>query len=246
MTTKLRLDNWLVQHNYFDSRSKAQAAIASGLVKIDNVVISKASFTVAPSAKIEVISQQDYVSRAAYKLLGAIEYFKPNIKDLVILDVGASTGGFTEVLLQHDAKHIIAVDVGHSQLHPKLKDDKRVTLMEGVNARYLEASSLPRDIDAAVIDVSFISLKLILPNILKLIKNAGFVIALIKPQFEVGKAGLDKNGLVKDQENAINIATELTAWLNEQAGWHKAEFIYSPITGKDGNQEFLLYGQKDA
>lgn len=244
--TKIRLDQWLVNNNYFVSRSKARDAILQGQVTSPLTLDIKPSLKVDDSFEVEIdANSQLYVSRAAYKLLAAIERFSPVIKDKIFLDIGASTGGFSQILLEHGAKHIIAVDVGHDQFAPILRQDERITLLEGLNARYLDATHVPNKVDGVVADVSFISLKLALPPALSFVKEGGFAILLVKPQFEGGKEALNKQGIVSCPKKLAEITEDLSSWLKQQDNWNNVAIHPSPLKGKDGNQEFLLYGEKN-
>jgi 23S rRNA (cytidine1920-2'-O)/16S rRNA (cytidine1409-2'-O)-methyltransferase len=188
---------------------------------------------------------QDYVSRAALKLVAALDHFQLDPAGHECMDVGASTGGFTEVLLKRGAAHVTAIDVGHDQMHPRLASHPQVTNLEGLNARYLEPEDYgEREITFLVSDVSFISLKLALAPALDLAEPGAYCVLLVKPQFEAGRDAISKAGLLKDPESAPQVAAELERWLTEDMGWSSLGLIPSPIAGGDGNQEFLLAGQK--
>ncbi|MDS7596341.1 TlyA family RNA methyltransferase [Agrobacterium tumefaciens] len=241
-----RLDQLLVSLGHFASRSRARDAVTRGTVSVNGKVITKPSLSVAAAAEI-VISDpaQDYVSRAALKLVAALDHFKLDPSGCECLDVGASTGGFTEVLLQRGAKHVTAIDVGHGQMHPRVENDPRVTNLEGLNARYLTDDDIDdREIDFIVSDVSFISLKLALAPALQLAAPGCRAALLVKPQFEAGRDAISKAGLLKEPETAPAVAAELERWLTEDMGWKSLGLIPSPISGGDGNIEFLLGGEK--
>lgn len=241
-----RLDQLLVSLGHFASRSRARDAVTRGTVSVNSKVITKPSLSVAADAEI-VISDpaQDYVSRAALKLVAALDHFKLDPSGCECLDVGASTGGFTEVLLQRGAKHVTAIDVGHGQMHPRVENDPRVTNLEGLNARYLTDDDIDdREIDFIVSDVSFISLKLALAPALQLAAPGCRAALLVKPQFEAGRDAISKAGLLKEPETAPAVAAELERWLTEDMGWKSLGLIPSPISGGDGNIEFLLGGEK--
>lgn len=241
-----RLDQLLVSLGHFASRSRARDAVTRGTVSVNGKVITKPSLSVAADAEI-VISDpaQDYVSRAALKLVAALDHFKLDPSGCECLDVGASTGGFTEVLLQRGAKHVTAIDVGHGQMHPRVENDPRVTNLEGLNARYLTDDDIDdREIDFIVSDVSFISLKLALAPALQLAPPGCRAALLVKPQFEAGRDAISKAGLLKEPETAPAVAADLERWLMEDMGWKSLGLIPSPISGGDGNIEFLLGGEK--
>jgi 23S rRNA (cytidine1920-2'-O)/16S rRNA (cytidine1409-2'-O)-methyltransferase len=241
-----RLDQLLVTLDIFASRARARDAIARGTVKVDGRVITKPAQTVSPDADIIVEDPaQDYVSRAALKLIAALDHFGLDPKDRSCLDVGASTGGFTQVLLERGAEHVTAVDVGHDQMHERLLDDERITNIEGLNAREMTSEDIDDvEIDFIVSDVSFISLKLALPPALDLAEPGTECVLLVKPQFEAGRENVGKGGLLKHPETAPDVAAELERWLVEEMGWESLGMIPSPIAGGDGNVEFLLAGRK--
>lgn len=241
-----RLDQILVRLGHYDSRSRARDAIARGAVSVDGKAVTKPGAAVSASAAIEISDPaKTYVSRAALKLVAGLEAFGFDPSGLNCLDIGASTGGFTQVLLERGAAHVTAVDVGHGQLHPDLGADLRVANLEGLNARDLSAEHLDgRRIGAVVSDVSFISLRLALPPALALAAPGAFAVLLVKPQFEAGRAAIGKGGLLKDPSIGPEIARELAAWLDSLEGWRATDPIASPIAGGDGNQEFLIGGLK--
>ncbi|MBB5703367.1 23S rRNA (cytidine1920-2'-O)/16S rRNA (cytidine1409-2'-O)-methyltransferase [Ochrobactrum daejeonense] len=242
-----RLDQLLVELGLFTTRSRARDAIQRGTVKVEGNPVTKPGQTVARSARIAVDDPaSNYVSRAALKLVAALDRFSLDVKGLIALDIGASTGGFTQVLLERGAEHVLAVDVGHDQLHESLRGDARVTSMEGVNARALEASQLGgRDIGCVVSDVSFISLKLALPPALAFAQKGAICALLVKPQFEAGREAIGKGGILRNSADGERIAEELKSWLETQAGWRALGLCPSPIEGGDGNREYLLAGKKD-
>jgi 23S rRNA (cytidine1920-2'-O)/16S rRNA (cytidine1409-2'-O)-methyltransferase len=241
-----RLDQALVQLGHFPTRSRARDAIARGTVSIGGVVVTKPSHTFAEGAVVEIADPaQAYVSRAALKLVAGLDHFSLRPEGLDCLDIGASTGGFTQVLLERSARHVTAVDVGHDQLHAVLRNDIRVTNCEGLNAREMSAEDLAgRAIRVVVSDVSFISLRLALPPALALAESGAFCVLLVKPQFEAGRDAIGKGGLLKDPSQGPRIAQDLGEWLAALPGWSALGIIPSPIQGGDGNQEFLLAGQK--
>ena len=242
----LRLDQLLLSAGLFPSRSRARDAITRGTVRVDGRVVTKPGAVFPPSVALSVDDPaQAYVSRAALKLIAALDGFGLDPKGRDCLDVGASTGGFTQVLLERGAAHVVAVDVGHDQLHPSLREDPRITNLEGLNARALGRADLGgREIGAVVSDVSFISLKLALPPALALATPGAFCALLVKPQFEAGREAIGKAGLLKDPASAPLVAAGLERWLTEEMGWQSLGLIPSPISGGDGNVEFLLGGLK--
>lgn len=241
-----RLDQLLVSRGHFASRSRARDAVSRGTVSVNGKIVTKPSQTVAANVKIAITDPaQAYVSRAALKLTAALDHFELDPKGLDCLDVGASTGGFTEVLLHRGAKHVVAIDVGHGQIHPRIENDPRVTSLEGLNARFLTSDDIDDlPIGFIVSDVSFISLKLALAPALELAEPGARAVLLVKPQFEAGRDAISKAGLLKEPETAPAVAAELERWLVEDMGWKSLGLIPSPISGGDGNVEFLLGGEK--
>ena len=242
----LRLDQLLLNAGLVASRSRARDAITRGTVTVDGRVVTKPSANVPASAVLAIDDPaQAYVSRAALKLTAALDRFALDPQGLDCLDIGASTGGFTQVLLERGAAHVVAVDVGHDQLHERLRADPRITNLEGLNARALGRADLGgRPIRSVVSDVSFISLKLALPPALALAEPGAFCALLVKPQFEAGREAISKAGLLKDPESAPAVAARLGRLLVQGRGWRTPGPVPSPITGGDGNVEFLLGGRK--
>jgi 23S rRNA (cytidine1920-2'-O)/16S rRNA (cytidine1409-2'-O)-methyltransferase len=241
-----RLDQLVLSRGLVASRSRARDAIQRGTVKVDGKVVTKPSLTFAEDVELTIDDPaQDYVSRAALKLVAALDHFKLDPAGHDCLDVGASAGGFTEVLLQRGAAHVTSIDVGHGQIHPRVAGDERVTSIEGLNARYLTSDDIDnRAITFIVSDVSFISLKLALVPALELAEAGALCVLLVKPQFEAGREAVSKAGLLKLPETAPDVAAELERWLVEDMGWETLGLIPSPIAGGDGNHEFLLAGRK--
>ncbi len=237
----VRLDVLCVSLGLTESRTKSKNLILEGRVSVDGKVINKPSENVDEGALVSIdYPEESYVSRGAFKLKRAIEEFKVSAKGLVAVDIGASTGGFTEVLLCEGAEKVYAVDVGKGQLHPKIKGDKRVVSMEETNARELTKDSFEDDISLVVMDVSFISQTLLYPAVSSILSSQGVFISLVKPQFEVGKENIGKGGIVKNPK-LYHIVEEK---IRLEAPKHKLElmdFIPSPIEGGDGNKEFLAY-----
>lgn len=244
---RLRLDELLVRKGLFASRSRARDAIIRHTIRIDGEVASKPGLAVSPDADLSVEDPaRAYVSRAALKLVAGLDAFGFDPAGRLALDVGASTGGFTQVLLERGASSVIALDVGHGQLAPSLLGDPRVEMHEGLNARDLAADHLAgRAPEIVVCDVSFISLKLALPPALALAAQGAFGVFLVKPQFEAGRDAIGKGGLLKDPSLARVVAADLSVWLETMPGWRSLGTIDSPIEGGDGNREFLLGGVRD-
>ena len=233
-----RADMVLVERGFFTSRARAQEAIAAGLVTVNGAVVRKPSDAVADDAVITAVQPHPYVSRGGVKLAAALDTFNIDPKGCVCLDIGASTGGFTEVLLMRDAKHVYAVDVGHGQLHPKVANDPRVTNLEGTDARSLDTGLIPEPADLLVSDVSFISLKLVLPATVALLKPRAKLAVLVKPQFEAGRDHV-KKGIVRDEAVHRGVCDDISAFV-ASLGFTIDGIVLSPIEGGDGNREFLL------
>ncbi|ASY55544.1 TlyA family RNA methyltransferase [Sinorhizobium sp. CCBAU 05631] len=242
----LRLDQLLLNKGLVASRARARDAIQRGTVKVDGRTVTKPAAAFTENAAITIDDPaQAYVSRAALKLVAALAHFGFDPAGRTCLDVGASTGGFTEVLLKRGAAHVVAVDVGHGQMHSRIAEDPRVTNIEGLNARAMTADDIGnRAIGFVVSDVSFISIKLALPPALSLAEPGSNCILLVKPQFEAGRDAISKAGLLKAPESAPAVAAELERWLVEDMGWQSLGLVPSPIAGGDGNREFLLAGLK--
>lgn len=244
---RLRLDELLVERGLFASRSRARDAIGRGTVRVDGQAAAKAGRTVAVDAALEIDDPaRAYVSRAALKLIAGLDGFGLDPAGCTALDIGASTGGFTQVLLERGAAHVTAIDVGHGQMRGEIAADPRVTSIEGLNARDLTAAGLGGRVpDFIVSDVSFISLKLALPPALALAAAGAKAVLLVKPQFEAGREAIGKGGLLKSADDAGRVAGSLRDWLDAQPGWRALGLHPSPIEGGDGNREFLLAGVKD-
>jgi 23S rRNA (cytidine1920-2'-O)/16S rRNA (cytidine1409-2'-O)-methyltransferase len=240
------LDEALVARGLYPTRSRARDAIKRGTVTVDGRTVTKPAQPVAEDAVIAIAdTARAYVSRGALKLKHALAHFGLSPEGLDCLDIGASTGGFSEVLLEHGARHVTAIDVGHDQFAPALKHDPRVTLLEGLNARDLEPQHLEAPPQFIVCDVSFISLKLALPRALDLAAPAAKLIALIKPQFEAGRAALGRDGVVKDELLHRQICDDTASWLIARQ-WNVIGLVPSPLTGGSGNREFLIAAEKSA
>lgn len=243
---RIRLDQALVARGLSPSRARARDSILRGRVSVDGAVVTKPGQPVAPGAALAVDDPADaYVSRAALKLVAGLDAFAVPVEGRRALDIGASTGGFTQVLLQRGAVHVTAIDVGHGQLHADLAGDPRVTSIEGLNARDLGPAHLAAAPDIVVSDVSFISLTLALPPALTLAAPGADLVALVKPQFEVGRAGIGKGGLVRDPAAGKAAAERIADWLGGRDGWQICGLIPSPLAGGDGNEEYLLGARRD-
>jgi 23S rRNA (cytidine1920-2'-O)/16S rRNA (cytidine1409-2'-O)-methyltransferase len=243
MPKKLRLDQLLVGKRLFSSREQARRAIMAGDVMIDTRVAAKPAELLDERAVVTVQPTRKYVSRGALKLEGALDHFEVNVGGKTALDIGASTGGFTDCMLQRGAAKVYAVDVGRGQLDWKLRNDPRVTVLEKLNARFLSREHIPELVDICVIDVSFISLVLILPNAFELISPTGVILALIKPQFELQRSDVGKGGVVRDQDLHLKAQDKIVAFV-KQFGHVVTGIVPSAVKGADGNQEFFACIQK--
>jgi 23S rRNA (cytidine1920-2'-O)/16S rRNA (cytidine1409-2'-O)-methyltransferase len=243
MTARLRADRLLVERGLFDSRAKAQAAIAAGLVSANDAPVRKASEEISIDAVLRASAAHPYVSRGGVKLAAALDHFGFDPKGKVCLDVGASTGGFTQVLLERGAAQVYAVDVGQRQLHESLRARPGVISLEATDIRALSPARLTEPAELVTIDVSFISLKLVLPAALALATRSAQLIALIKPQFEAGR-GAVKKGVVRDQAVHAAVCEDIAAFVTS-LGWRVLGVTPSPIAGGDGNAEFLLGAERD-
>lgn len=238
---KVRLDLLLLQRGLYPSREQARAAIMAGEVLVDNVPVDKPGAAVPATAVIRLTGRHlPYVSRGGLKLARALEAFKIDLTGKIILDVGASTGGFTDCALQHGAARVYAVDVGYGQLAWSLRQDPRVVVLERVNARFLEPGHLGEPVDIATIDVSFISLLKILPAVAGCLKPDGEIVALVKPQFEAGPGRVGKKGVVREASVHQEILQEVLAGVTD-LGLRVRSLTYSPVRGPEGNREFLLW-----
>lgn len=241
MNKKERIDTLLVEEGFFDSREKARRAIMAGLVFIDNQKVDKPGTKVSTEGSILVKGNPiPYVSRGGLKLEKAINEFSIDLDNKVCLDIGASTGGFTDCMLQNGASKVYSIDVGYGQLDWKLRQDSRVVPMERTNIRYVTIDNIGQHADFASIDVSFISLRLVLPVLKQLLKENGEIVALVKPQFEAGKENVGKKGVVRDITVHKNVVSEVIKFAIE-IELEIIDFAYSPIKGPEGNIEYLLY-----
>lgn len=235
----------LVDRGLVESRARAQALVMAGLVFSGEKRLDKPGIALSPDAAVELRGQDHpWVSRGGLKLAKAIEAFSVDPTGLVSIDVGASTGGFTDVLLAHGAAKVFAVDVGHGQLAWKLRNDPKVVVLERTNARHLTAEQIPAPVDMVVCDASFIGLEVVLPAAIALTKADAWLIALIKPQFEVGKGRVGKGGVVRDPDLHAEVCERIRQWLAGLPGWTVVGIVESPITGPEGNKEFLIVGRK--
>lgn len=241
---KIRIDQLLVERGLAESREKAQALIIAGQVLINGQKAVKPGHSVAAESPVEVLERMPYVSRGGYKLAGALDHWAIDVTGWICLDVGASTGGFTDCLLQRGAAKVCAIDVGHGQIDWKLRNDARVLVQEGVNARYLTPADFPEQFGLAVCDASFISLTLLIPAIVPLLAPCGRMVLLVKPQFEVERGQVGKGGIVREPELHQAACGRVRAAV--EAHGFQADIIESPILGAEGNREFLLYASRES
>jgi 23S rRNA (cytidine1920-2'-O)/16S rRNA (cytidine1409-2'-O)-methyltransferase len=240
----MRADVFLVEQGYAKSRSEAQAAIKAGLVRANGAALSKPSQTIAADAVIAYEKPHPYVSRGGVKLAAALDHFGLSPEERICLDLGASTGGFTQVLLQRGAARVFAFDVGYGQMDPSLTGDPRISVRDGVNVRDLTAADLPEAVTAVTADLSFISLKLALPPALSLAEAGAWAVMLVKPQFEAGRPAIGKGGIVRDGAVRASVVAGMEEFVTAQSGWRVLGHIESPIKGGDGNIEYLLAARK--
>ena len=244
MIGKRRVDIELVERGLVESRARAQAVILAGLVFSGERRVTKAGETVAPDLPLEVRGRDHpWVSRGGVKLVSGLDHFAIDPAGLTALDIGASTGGFTDVLLSRGAVRVYAVDVGHGQLAWKLRQDPRVVVLERTNARLLTAADVPETVGVIVCDASFIGLEVVLPAALARAAPGAALVALIKPQFEVGRERVGKGGVVRDPALHREVCDRISAWLAAQPGWEVVGVAESPIKGPEGNTEFLIGGR---
>ena len=243
ISNKKRLDILLVEKGFAETRSKAQSLIMAGLVFAGDKKLDKAGINFADDIELTIKGKEhNWVSRGGLKLEHGLKTFNFETQNIIAIDVGASTGGFTDVLLQNGAKKVYAVDVGYGQLAYNIRENSKVVVLERTNARYLTEEQIIEKVDAIVCDASFISLKTILLNPLKLLKKGGWVIALIKPQFEAGKEHIGKKGVVKDEAVHQMVCEDIQNWFSSIEGFKVLGITKSPITGPEGNVEFLIGG----
>lgn len=241
MAQKVRLDQYLTENGFFETRSRAKAAIMAGQVLVKGQRIDKAGTMIDPASEVRVKGQHcPYVSRGGLKLEKAIREFGLVLEDAIVLDVGASTGGFTDCALQHGARKVYALDVGYGQLAWSLRQDPRVVVMERANIRHMTEADLPAGFDLITMDVSFISLHIVIPASRRFLRPGGGMLALIKPQFEAGRERVGKHGVVKEREVHRDVIEQIIRMVNDE-GFQVKELSFSPITGAEGNIEFLIY-----
>lgn len=246
MSEKMRLDAAVFERGLAESREKAKAYIMAGVVFVNNEKADKAGMPIKPDDNIEVRANPlKYVSRGGLKLEKAMQVFPIKLTDAVCADIGASTGGFTDCMLQNGAKKVYAIDVGYGQLAWKLRTDERVINLERTNFRYVDKTQVPDELDFASVDVSFISLKHILPTMKTLLKNGATAVCLIKPQFEAGKDKVGKKGVVRDSAVHIEVIENVKGYILSN-GFSLLDLDYSPIKGPEGNIEYLAYIRSDA
>ena len=247
MTARQRADQLLVEQGLAESRTKAQALILAGLVSCGERRVDKPGEQIASDATL-VLKGRDHpwVSRGGVKLAHALDHFRIAVEGKVALDIGASTGGFTDVLLSRGVRRVYAVDVGHGQLAWKLRQDSRVVVRERLNARHLTRDDIPELLDLITCDASFIGLSVVLPAPLMLAAERAALVALVKPQFEAGRSQVGKGGVVRDPTTHREVCERTAAWVGAQPGWSVVGMIESPILGPDGNCEFLLYARRGA
>ena len=238
---KIRLDQLLLNNKLAESREKAQRLIRAGYVKVNDHIITKPGSTFPHDVSIELKKKEQYVSRGGYKLEKALKTFDINLNNLIALDIGSSTGGFTDCILQNGAKSVFAVDCGSNQLHYNLRQDPRVVVMEQTNARYLNSNLIPIAVDFCSIDTSFISLTKILPPLKNIIKPGGIIVSLIKPQFEAGKEHVEKGGVVRDKNVHHAVIEKIKNFGVGTLGLRWMDYCNSPLKGPAGNIEFLAY-----
>jgi 23S rRNA (cytidine1920-2'-O)/16S rRNA (cytidine1409-2'-O)-methyltransferase len=238
MASRVRIDRLLVERGLFESRARAQAAVAAGRVTADDVIITKPSQEVSPDAALAAAPAHPYVSRGGVKLAAALDHFRCDPSGRVCLDVGASTGGFADVLLARGARRVYAVDVGRGQLHPSLRAWPQLVAIEATDIRALDPARLAEQPDLVTVDVSFISLKLVLPAVFRLARAPAQLLALIKPQFEAGR-GSARKGVVRDPAMHTAVCDDIAAFVAAH-GWQIAGIAPSPIPGGDGNREFFI------
>ena len=238
---KERLDVWLVEHGLAESREKAQALVMAGRVRMNGQPVDKPGTPVPDDASVEVLPGPEHVGRGAVKLVGALDVFGIDPAGKTVVDIGASTGGFTEVLLSRGARRVYAVDVGRGQLHERLRADPRVVVKERLNARYLSAQDVPEPCELGTMDVSFISVLKVLPSLRNLLASGADMLVLVKPQFEVGRFLVDRGGLVKDPGLHTKALGDVAWAAQHEMGYALRGAAPSPITGAEGNREFFLH-----
>ena len=243
---KIRIDIYLSDNKYCKSRTQAQRMIMAGLVLVNEIPVKNLSQMISETDKIRIKEKLKFVGRGALKLEKALDSFNIDVKGKRFIDFGASTGGFTDVLLQRGAAHVTCVDVGYGQLAWKIRNNSRVKVLERTNARYLTLDMIDERADGAVCDVSFISVKKIIPVMQLCTKDDGFIVILIKPQFEAGKKFAGKKGIIRDKKIHLKVINEIIKYLVDETQFIPQAIDYSPIKGQKGNIEFLLYALKNS
>lgn len=238
---KKRLDELMVERNLAESRDRAKRLIMAGKVRIDDHPVTKAGFRYPEDCSLQLDKPERFVGRGGYKLEGGIEHFQVELQDCVCLDIGSSTGGFTDCMLQHGAKRVYAVDVGSGQLDWRLRRDERVFVREGINARYLSTEEIGEPVDFVSVDVAFISLKAILPPLAQLVRPGGRILSLIKPQFEARRDQVCKGGVVRDPAIREEVVEKIRVFGTNELKFSWLGHSKSPLKGPAGNQEFLAY-----
>lgn len=240
---KVRLDKLLVDRGLVETRTKALGLIMAGQVLVNGHAVTKAGTAIEDDRPVSIKEHCEFVSRAALKLKAALEEFCVDVTNMVAIDVGSSTGGFTELMLRRGASRVYAVDVGHAQLHWRLRKDPRVVCLEGVNARLIGPGQVPEPCDMATFDVSFISLKLVVPPVLNLLKEGAHLIALIKPQFEAGRDQVGRGGIIRDPSVHESVVAEISSFFSDLS-LNVSGVIPSPVKGAKGNQEYLIHAMR--
>jgi 23S rRNA (cytidine1920-2'-O)/16S rRNA (cytidine1409-2'-O)-methyltransferase len=238
---RTRLDVWLAENGHAESREKAQALVMAGRVRINGIPATKAGVALRLPAEVEVVAAPEHVGRGALKLAAALDAFGIRPMGRLALDVGASTGGFSQVLLERGARRVYAVDAGRGQLHEKLRGDPRVVVLEQTNARFLSQAAVPEPCDLVTMDVSFISVLKILPSLRAVITKEADVLVLVKPQFEVGRAQVGKGGIVRDPALHLQVLRDVAASAQDRLGYVVEGLCPSPIRGAEGNREFFMH-----
>jgi 23S rRNA (cytidine1920-2'-O)/16S rRNA (cytidine1409-2'-O)-methyltransferase len=241
VTVRARLDVWLAANGHAESREKAQALVMAGRVRVNGIAATKAGLALRLPAEVEVIAAPEHVGRGALKLVAALDAFGVSPAGRVALDVGASTGGFSQVLLERGARRVYAVDAGRGQLHEKLRDDPRVVVLEQTNARFLSRVEVPEACDLATMDVSFISVLKILPALRAIVSPVADLVVLVKPQFEVGRAQVGRGGIVRDPALHLLVLRDVAGGAQDRLGYSVKGVCPSPIRGTEGNREFFLH-----
>jgi 23S rRNA (cytidine1920-2'-O)/16S rRNA (cytidine1409-2'-O)-methyltransferase len=246
LRAKRRADQLLVEQGLAESRTKAQALILAGLVRCGERRVDKPGEQLTEDASLALRGRDHpWVSRGGVKLTHALDHFLVAVQGSVALDIGASTGGFTDVLLSRGARRVYAVDVGHGQLAWKLRQDPRVVVLERLNARHLTCAHIPEPVDLITCDASFIALSVVLPASLALAAERAQLVALVKPQFEAGREQVGKGGVVRDPAVRRGVCEQVAAWISAEPGWSVVGIVESPIAGPEGNREFLLYARRN-